>query len=405
MEFLYVKEQRDIRDILNEETKIYVDWSKKPEIDYKILADGYMRAGYLTLKEITESTHSNLKNDMWFLPGVYMMRQAIELLMKAGVAFKSSNKRELQDIFSKEKHNVKSLYEFYKKEYGNDYLNTIEEEWLYKYIISIEEIDSKSDLFRYPFKDEFMKSYKDEALNIVQMSNSLMICYSTLNKMLYGKWFEELELDFNIKPIFLQLASTAIGNCYLWESPWSDGFYKQVTGYSEVGAFLLSKFKETKDNMLFYPIVFSMRNAIEIGLKRILQMNMDNSIDEHLIRSKRNSHLLYKDLWKTIKPMLIHYNIEDYQDMSILELGEDYIKSLNSLDKNGDMFRYPCTFSNEYKFNNEEVDVENFFQYLMELFNFIEACSSWLSQIKEYEDEFRREYEYESYLEWQNEIY
>lgn len=405
MEFLYVKEQRDIRDILNEETKIYVDWSKKPEMDYKILADGYMRAGYLTLKEITESPYDNIKYDMWFLPGVYMMRQAIELLMKAGIAFEVSNKKELQNVFFREKHNVKGLYKFYKENYDNEYLNDFEEDWLFKYITSIEEVDSQSDLFRYPFKDEFTKKYEEDSLDIVEMSNGLINCYSILNKMIYGKWFEELEFDFDIKPIFLQLASTANGNCYLWESPWSDGFYKQVTGYSEVGAFLLDKFKETKDGMLFYPLVFSMRNAIEIGLKRILQMNMDNSIDEHIIRSKRNSHLLYKDLWKTIKPMLIQYTIENYQDMSILELGEAYVESLNSLDKNGDMFRYPCTFSNEYKFNNEEVDVENFFQYLMELFNFIDGCSSWLSEIKEYEDDLNKDYELESYLEWQSEIY
>ena len=99
--------------------------------------------------------------------------------------------------------------------------------------------------------------------------------------------------------------------------------------------------------------------------------------------------MLYKDLWNSIKPMLVYYSEEDNQDKETLDLVEIYIVELNSIDKNGDMFRYPCSFSNEYKFNDEEVDVENFYSYMLGLFHFIDSCDSWLDNIRNYEMEMR----------------
>ena len=103
---------------------------------------------------------------------------------------------------------------------------------------------------------------------------------------------------------------------------------------------------------------------------------MKQSDNKNIGKGKRNSHRLYKDLWKSIKPMLVHYAEECNYDKETLDLAETYIESLNSLDQKVYMFRYPCTFSNEYKFNNKEVDVENFYSYMLGLFNFIDGCNS-----------------------------
>ncbi len=216
-----------------------------------------MNASYITLKEIIEGKHNdNIKYDMWFLPGVYMMRQAIELLLKAGLAVKGATKSELQEIFIANKHNVMKLYKTFKDRYGVEKLNEAEQIWLEKYLGNIELIDSSSDIFRYPFKDEFMKQYGDESLDVCHMSNKIIYCYSTVNKMIFGKWLDEIQLDIEEEPQFIQLARTGIHNCYLWDSPWVDEFHKQVTGYSEVATFLFEKFKKSKDKVLFYPMVF-----------------------------------------------------------------------------------------------------------------------------------------------------
>lgn len=393
MDYIWVDDDKNIEDIIEQDAKIHIKWSKKIDNDYVQLSRDYMNAGYHVLKEIIEVPHNNnIKYDIWFLPGVYMKRQAIELLLKAGIASKGVTKSELQNIFIAHKHNVKDLYNTYKIRFGVEELESEEEIWLEKYLYSIELIDSSSDLFRYPFKDNFMQQYANEALDVLHMGNRLIYCYSTLNKMIFGEWFEEDELDLMEEPQFLAFATSGMSNCYLWDSPWSDGFHKQVVGYSEVASFLVNNFNESKDKTLFYPIAFLMRNAIEIGLKRLLHMQMEVKVDEYKVRGKRNSHLLYKDLWKSIKPMLIHYSKEDNQDEGTLETVESYIKTIKRLDKNGDTFRYPCSYSSEYKFDDIEIDVMNFFNYLLGLFHFIDSCDSWLSHIRDYEVEMRSYY-------------
>lgn len=405
MEYVWVEKDKDIKEILNEEMKILVKWSKNPAEDYVKLSRQYMNAGYITLKEVIENPHGdNIKYDMWFLPGVYMMRQALELLLKAGFAIKGSTKVELQNIFLANKHDVMGLYKTYKDKFGVEELNESYQEWLEDYLDSIEVVDSSSDLFRYPFKDDFMKQFGNMALDVWHMGNRLIYCYSTLNKMIFGEWFDGTKLDIEEKPAFLQFTSLAMNNCYLWDSPWGDGFHKQVIGYSEVARFLFEKFKESKDEGIFYPMVFLMRNAIELELKRLLHIQMQERVEEHIIRRKKNSHLLYKDLWKFIKPILVYYSKEDNQEEETLFLAESYIKALNNLDKKGDIFRYPCTFSCEYKFHDVEIDVENVYNYLLGLFHFIDGCDSWLDNIKDYEMEMLREYESDMRSEWESEM-
>ena len=396
MDYIWVENDQDIRKIVNEGMKVHIKWTMNPKIDYLELSRQYMNAGYETLKEIIVVPHNNnVKYDMWFLPGAYMLRQAIELLVKAGLAIKGTTKPELQIIFLTYKHNIKELYNAYKERYGVDALSEVEQVWLEAYIDSVEVIDANSELFRYPFKDVFMEQYGDKALDICHMGNRLIYCYTTLNKMIFGGWYDEELLDLEEEPSFISLANSGMHNCYLWNSPWDSGFHKQITGYSEVARCLFDKFKVSRDERLFYPIVFLMRNAIEMGLKRLLHMRVEQKVDDKVISGKRNSHKLYKDLWKSVKTMLQHYSEEDNQDESTLDLVEAYIIVVDDIDKQGDVFRYPSSYSHEYKFNGEEIDVENFFQYLLALFHAVDSFDSWLEHIKEVEMEMRSEWEAE----------
>lgn len=371
---------------------VHIKWSKNVGQDYKKLSRQYMNAGYITLKEIIEEPSNNVKCDMWFFPAIYMVRQAVELLLKVGIAINDSDKVRVQDVFVASKHNLSGLYKRCKKGRRGEILRQKEQEWIEKYVDSIEFVDSKSSLFRYPFKDEFMKQYGNQTLDVYHMSNRIIQCYCILNKMIFGELFDNMKLNLKEEPRFIKISSSGINNCYLWESPWSDGFQKQIEGYGDVATFLFEKFKESKDEALFYPIAFLMRNAIEIGLKRLLHMRMYQGLEQPTIRSKRNSHLLYKDLWKSIKPMLDHYSNEDNQDKETLEIAELYIKSLNTLDPNGDRFRYPCSYSYEYKFDDKEVDVQNFYSYLLGVLHFIDGCDTWLDYIKDLETEMRNSY-------------
>ena len=391
-DYVWIDKDARIMAKANDEMTFYFKWSKDLKTDYMILSRNYAESGIEILKDIIEGSHNNIKYDIWFLPAVYLMRQSIELILKAGLSERGMCKKNLQDVFVEKKHNVIGLCNVFKLNSWVVNLSISEQKWLEKYLNSIETIDSNSDLFRYPFKDEFMKQYGNKSLDVLIMSNQLMYCYSILNKMLYGKWYENIIPNLNEDAQFLQLTDKNFYNCYLWDSPWSDGFYTQIKGYSDVAESLFHNFKNGKDEKYFYPIVFLMRNAIEIGLKRLFHLKMIEKVEKGEIIKSRKTHLLYKDLWKSIKPILIYYGEEDKQNPEDIEIAEQYILSLDNIDKKGDTFRYPCSYSHEYKFNNNEVDVENFYNYLLSLFHFIESCDSWLGVICDYENEMMSEY-------------
>jgi hypothetical protein len=391
-EYVWINKDANIKAKINDEMILHFKWSKDLEADYMLLSRGYADSGFEILKDIIEGSHNNRKYDTWFLPAVYLMRQSIELILKAGLSGSGMCKKDLQDVFVENKHNVIGLYNVFRMNFGVANLSTHEQMWLEKYLNSIEVIDSKSDLFRYPFKDEFMEQYGNKSLDIFIMSNRLMYCYSVLNKMLYGKWYENIIPQLNEDAHFFQVTDNNINNCYLWNSPHSDGFYKQIEGYRDVAVFLFQNFESGKEEKYFYPIAFLMRNAIEIGLKRLLHIKMAEGIEKKKNINFRNSHLLYKDLWQSIKPMLIHYAKKSKQNLEDLEIAEQYIISLDTIDKKGDTFRYPCSFSHEYKCKDYEVDVFNFFEYMLSLFYFIDSCNTWLKNQRDFENEMMSEY-------------
>lgn len=73
------------------------------------------------------------------------------------------------------------------------YLTDEEEEWLVKYLDSLEEVDKKSDMFRFPFEDEFLSKYRDKFLDNVNVANNLLQCFALIKKciergiVIYGK--------------------------------------------------------------------------------------------------------------------------------------------------------------------------------------------------------------------------
>ena len=89
--------------------------------------------------------------------------------------------------------------------------------------------------------------------------------------------------------------------------------------------------------------------------------------------------------------MIEHYAKEMGQDMSIIDNAENQLKEINKMDKNGYMFRYPTSYSFEYKFNNKYIDISNIFIYMQSIVNFLEGCNSMFIEVEEFEAECRAE--------------
>ena len=379
-------------EIKYHEYVVEIKWSKIPFEDYKSLAQEYAQCGYSIFEDVIESGHNNVKSDMWFFSGIFLMRQSMELGLKALICRVCSRKSEVQKKFKEYCHDLSKLFSSYSEK-GESYLSPAEKQWLIDYLASIEEVDKKSDMFRFPFEDEFLSQYRNKFLDNVSVANNMVQAYYLIKKCINcGTYDHDSQFEAELSPEFLILASHGIGNCYLWEPISDHGFHTKIIGYIQAADFIYSNCEKISLEERLYPLLFLLRNAIELCLKRLFYSNVDNGVPRHVFFSKRRSHLLKKDLWKNVRPMIQHYASESDADLKVIDIVEAQILELDALDKNGDCFRYPTSYSLEYRCNGREIDVKNVYEYMRAVINFLEGCDSMLDVISDYESEMHSYY-------------
>ena len=199
-----------------------------------------------------------------------------------------------------------------------------------------------------------------------------------------------VDIDLALAPNVLTFASHGIGNCMLYSSPWDEGYYPHIRGYSDIAYFLLSKLN--KSHWSFLPIAFLMRHAIELALKCMLLSRTETNVAEPIQRRKRKSHILYKDLWTSVRDMVEHYANEMGYDLSVLQMADTYLSKLSALDKEGDRFRYPTNYGLEYHLQLTTVDYYQAIYWLISIFNFVNGCSDMLNAAYDYECDMRSAY-------------
>lgn len=381
--------------IVNETNSVTIKWSHNCFEDYKTSSYQFYECGYKTFEEVIGSGHDNVKSDMWFLIGIFLVRHSLELGLKALLCRVFSRKRDIENAFEECCHDVSMLYKKYTNTRLEKYLTDEEEEWLTKYLDSLEEVDKKSDMFRFPFEDEFLSKYRDKFLNNVDIANNLLQCFALVKKCIEkGIVLKEDEFDSKLKPEFFVFASHGIGNCYLWQGISDEGFHVKVKGYSEVIDYVYQNQNITNEDKL-YPLIFMFRNTIELCLKRLFYSRVDNGVPLKVFNSKRKSHYIKKDLWKNVKPVIVKYANDSGEDLTTIDIVESLLDEINTLDKNGDNFRYPTSYSLEYRFDDKILDIINVYAYLKAIINFLDSCDSMLDAIADYENEMRAEYESE----------
>lgn len=393
----------DFWKIDNHDRIVNVKWSHNCFDDYKRLSWSYYDCGYKTFEEVISSGHDNVKSDMWFLTGIFLIRQSIELGLKALICRICMNKKMIQEIFENCCHDLFMLFKYYHDTGSEAYLTGEESAWLTEYLSSLEEVDSKSDMFRFPFEDEFLSKYRDMFLDNVAVANNLVQAFCLVYKCIQeGNITEENEFNADFKPEFFVFASHGIGNCYLWQRLSDEGFHVKITGYSAVIDYIYNN-QNISDELKFYPLIFMFRNTIELCLKRLFYSRVENGVPLKTFNSKRRSHLIKKDLWKNVKPVIVRYAQASANDLEIVDIVDKALCNINQIDRNGDTFRYPTSYSLEYKFDNKNVDISNIYKYLKSLINFLDGCDSMLDEIANYESDMKAEYEAEmrSYIDWE----
>jgi hypothetical protein len=172
-EWLWPSVGMDFWKIEDKEYQVEIKWSLNPFLDYKELSYKFYNCGLHTFKNIIESVHDNVKSDMWFLPGIFMLRQSMELGIKALLCRVSTKKRDMQDVFEKCCHDLSMLWGKYVGINAENYLTDQEKQWLVSYLASLELVDAKSDMFRFPFEDDFLSRYRDKFIDNVDVANNM----------------------------------------------------------------------------------------------------------------------------------------------------------------------------------------------------------------------------------------
>ena len=389
--WLWPIDGKSFYDINNNNYLVHIDWSKNSKEDYQKLSQDFFECGYKICEKIVDSGHDNIKSDMWFFPTMYLFRHGMELGLKALICGAISEKRKIQQIFLDCKHDLYMLFDAYERETA---ILLTEEEygWMKKYLHSLEEVDAKSDFFRFPLEDEFLLNYQNKFLDIVDMANSMLQAYGIIQKCLEIQEENRIDrFDALRSSVFLQFANHGFGNCYLWESITGDGFHKLVLGYSQSAEFLFCECDEISKEEKVFPILFLLRNLIELGLKRMFYKTIEHGVPQNVFRSKRKSHLLYKELWKNVRPMIEYYANAQGQDISIINIVEEQIQELSCIDKNGDIFRYPTSYSLEYRFDNIDLDLKNVYEFMQAIFNFCDGCDCEFESVADWESDMMQE--------------
>ena len=394
-ELIWVSSDLDFWEINDEEMSVNIKWTHNCFEDYKELAYQFYECGYKTFVYVIDSGHDNIKSDMWFLTGIFLIRHSLELGLKSLLCRVLSRKREIQDVFQDCCHNVSMLLKKYLNTGTESFLTKSESEWLTEYLASIEEVDQKSDVFRFPFEDDFLSKYKDKFLDNVYVANNLVQAFTLIKKCIErGNISENVEFDCNLKPDFFVFSSYVFGNCHLWQELSDEGFHVKITGYTKVIDYIY-KNQQISNKVKLYPLIFMFRNTIELCLKRLFFSRVGAGVPKEVFNSKRKSHYLKKDLWKNVRPVIIKYANDFGHCLEDVDIFEKLLDEINKLDKKGDNFRYPTSYSLEYRIDNITIDLSNVYRCLKAIINFLEGCDSMLDSIADFESEIKAEYESE----------
>lgn len=371
----------------------------------------FYRAGYLTAKYMVECGDIS-KLDTYFFALVYLYRHSLELILKA-IAFQFIIEREERIEFLKNTfHNLAKIFAVVKpfinlqNRFSKDVII-----WLEQYLDGISWVDKESDSFRYPFNISITsnewgdKQYRAKPLfekqthiNLIALANKMEIAYSFL-ECVYNKVPYNSNEHIRYTTEFLQEGGSYHGQCVVGYGYAIGKFFPFIKAYSEIPSMLVAEIvsgKESSD-ILFLPVCYLYRNAVELALKGILYEESLHSRQESLRLICRYKHKI-SGLWQSIRKQIIEEAGVPENDKTVLYVDE-YISQLHSYDPSSSIFRYPIDKHLAYHFKNTRVlDIENVDNFFRELISFLEAVDTMLSAHNEWRAEM--EAELRSNMDW-----
>jgi hypothetical protein len=347
------------------------------------------------------------KLDTYFFSLSYLYRHSLELILKA-LGFKYILGMDNRKDFIKETfHNLSFLLEAvnpYIKD--NVKKNCKAFQWLEAYFEDMNDIDKESDSFRYPFGITMQRNRSDNQkhfgiklffekqthIDLIAFANKMEIAFEIINSYLIDLDIKD-ELFKEYKPTFLEEGGDYYYQCVIGYSYSRDKFYPYVKAYTESAEYLYDCMSKSKNlsELLFIPMCYLYRNAIELSMKEILFEECSYSFQEAvgLMNDKKHSLL---GLWKSIKADIIKHAQAQDEDTTLASV-EKYINQLHNIDGQAVKFRYPTDkYMNLHFQTTKKLDIENVANYFEELATFLSGVCMMMSAQNEWVAEMEAEY-------------
>ncbi|MBU3073876.1 hypothetical protein [Clostridium estertheticum] len=372
----------------------------------KLYAEKFKLSAYkLTEYLLKSDSISNLDN--YFFAVAYLFRHSIELMLKA-IAFKYIiNLEDRSELLKRTKHNLYNLL-LEIKPYVESDIKVDEASfcWLLELFNDINDIDTESDSFRYPFGISAKKDWignkiysihpvftEQTHIDLFKFGNKMIIAYEVLDS-LYNKCYGKYKINEEIKPIFLEEGGSYYGQSVVGYKYKSEEYYPYVMAYTNSAKYLykLISNDDTLKNSLFIPMCYLYRNAVEISLKETLFEECSFELQEALKLMNKKKHKIL-GLWNLIKDEIEEHANPAKGDKTS-ENAFKYIQQLNSIDGGADLFRYPFSKClNVYFKRKRKFDVENVNNFFEELLSFLSGINGMMSADNEIMSEIKAEWE------------
>lgn len=388
--------------------KVKVITNKPIEEEFFNYANNFKEAASIIAKDALYSNKIAVL-DINFFSLAFLYRHSIELSLKA-IGFQYIKENEERKKFLNETcHNLYDI-STYISEHIQEYIDLDKEayDWMMNIFEDMNDIDKKSDSFRYPFsiikketyilnqdKKEFdIKEFFDKQthINLLNFDKKMEIVFDIL-KSYYLREDNITEKYKEYRPIFLEegggyYSQSVIGYGYNRKS-----FHYNIQSYRNSAKLLYNHSSENLEqrNSLFMPLCYLYRNSIELSMKDILFDESSYTYQETLKLLNKNKHKLFS-IWKSIKSDITKHCGVSEDDKVICDV-EKYIVKLNDIDGEADKFRYPTNKDLDVYFKRvKSFDIDNvkdFFEDILSFFNSVSSLMSDQNQmLKDMENEY-----------------
>ena len=355
------------------------------EKDFYRYANNFNEAGDEIMKNIIESQDIS-KLDIWYFALIYLYRQSLELMLKANIFKLVQDENDRKNIIGLVRHDLKEAFNKLIEITGIDINSNDNLIWLSKFLEDISNIDRESDMFRYPFSNNMSVLFEKQThIALDATYYNMYRAFDILSEYYNNGKFNEKEYEYKYEPkLFIE------GNNYYMESVvgykyGQRSFYPYYSSYQECGDYLSELVTKGNKKHLFMPMCYMFRNAIELGLKRIIveDSKIDNEKRYKILKRKKHSIL---GLWNSVVDEIKLLNTDS--NNTTLDDVIKYINAFHNIDITSDLFRYPCNKEMESNFlSMKTYDVTNIRDCFLDLLNFLDCVSMAMSNNNELEEE------------------